>query len=76
MTEIILSAEGTPYSPAAAARVFCIVHEVADGHWGGIGTTFRMADIVAFSNPELPQTERATEARRALEAFRADGGAT
>jgi phenylpyruvate tautomerase PptA (4-oxalocrotonate tautomerase family) len=66
MTEILLEAEGTEYSDAEAGRVYCLVQEVADGFWGGLGTTFRMEDIVAFANPEAPQTAVAERARAAL----------
>lgn len=72
VAEIVLEAEGTPYSDVEAARVFCLVQEVADGFWGGMGTIFRMEDIVAFANPEAPQTEAAEQARAALSQARPD----
>lgn len=68
-TEILLEAEGTEYSPADAGRVFCWVEEIADGHWGGMGTIFRLDDIVAMAVPELPQTVVSLEARAALAEF-------
>lgn len=73
VTEIILEAEDTAYSAAEAARVFCLVHEVADGFWGGLGTTFRVEDIVALANPDAPQTELGVDARRTLEEASAAG---
>lgn len=73
VTEILLRAEGSEFTPAGAARVFCIVHEVPDGHWGGMGRAFRIDDIVAFSNPEAPQTDAAREARDAIAAVGPDG---
>jgi phenylpyruvate tautomerase PptA (4-oxalocrotonate tautomerase family) len=66
LTEIILAAEGTGYEAVDAGRVFCLIHEVADGYWGGMGTIFRMDDIAAFSDGNLPQTETAAAARLAL----------
>jgi phenylpyruvate tautomerase PptA (4-oxalocrotonate tautomerase family) len=66
-TQILLEAEGTELVPGGAGRVFCLIHEVPDGHWGGLGTTFRMEDIVAFANPDMPQTPAAEQARAALE---------
>jgi phenylpyruvate tautomerase PptA (4-oxalocrotonate tautomerase family) len=67
-TEILLEAEGTQFSATDAGRVFCLIHEVADGNWGGLATIFGMEDIVAFANPEAPQTPVAELARAALEA--------
>jgi phenylpyruvate tautomerase PptA (4-oxalocrotonate tautomerase family) len=67
-TEILLEAEGTEFSPAEAGRVYCVIQEVADGFWGGLGTTFRIEDIVAFASPDAPQTAVAEQARAALEA--------
>ena len=66
VSEIVLAAEGTEYSTAEAARVFCIIEEIPDGLWGGMGSVFRMDDIVAFSNPDAPQTENSVAARKAL----------
>jgi phenylpyruvate tautomerase PptA (4-oxalocrotonate tautomerase family) len=66
LTEIILAAEGSHYGAVEAGRVFCLIHEVADGYWGGMGTIFRMDDIAAFADGNLPQTETAAEARMAL----------
>ena len=67
-TEILLEAEGSDPVPGDAGRVYCIIAEVADGFWGGLGTTFRMEDIVAFANPEAQQTPAAEQAREALAA--------
>ena len=63
VTEILLAAEGTDYSDAAAARVYCLVRAVSDGNWGGLGSIFRIEDISAFANRELPQTPAAERAR-------------
>lgn len=65
-TEILLAAEGTEYSDVEAARVYCIVREVSDGYWGGMGTTFQMDDIVATAAPEAPQTAVSEQARKAI----------
>ena len=66
VTEILLAAEGTEYTDAEAGRVFCIIQEVSDGYWGGMGTTFRMEDIVATATPEAPQTPVSETARQAI----------
>jgi phenylpyruvate tautomerase PptA (4-oxalocrotonate tautomerase family) len=68
VTEILLRAEGTGYDDTEAGRVYCIVREVAEGFWGGMGTTFRMEDIAAFAVPELAQTAVSERAREALAA--------
>jgi len=65
-TEILLAAEGTEYDDVEAGRVYCMVREVRDGYWGGMGTTFRMDDIVAVANPEAPQTSVSEQARAAI----------
>jgi phenylpyruvate tautomerase PptA (4-oxalocrotonate tautomerase family) len=66
VAEVLLAAEGTGYSEAEAGRVYCIVREVSDGYWGGMGTTFRMEDIVATATPEAPQTAVSEQARAAI----------
>jgi phenylpyruvate tautomerase PptA (4-oxalocrotonate tautomerase family) len=66
-TEIVLAAEGTAFTTADAARVYCIVREVPDGYWGGAGTTFRIEDVVGTSNSEAPQTARSAEVRAAID---------
>ena len=65
VTEILLDAEGTAYSPAEALRVYCIIREVDDGFWGGFGTTFEMKDIVAVGMPEAGDTPLAAQVREA-----------
>lgn len=66
-TEIVLEAGGSESSPHEAARVYCIVTEVADGYWGGMGRPFHVRDIAALANEQLPQTPLAGEARPVLE---------
>ncbi|MDQ3726148.1 MAG: 4-oxalocrotonate tautomerase [Actinomycetota bacterium] len=66
VAEILLAAEGTEYSDAEACRVYCLVREVSDGYWGGMGTTFRIEDIVATATPEAPQTAVSERARAAI----------
>ena len=73
-TEIVLAAEGTEYSDVEAGRVYCIVREVSDGYWGGLGTTFRMEDIVATATPEAPQTPVSERARAAIGELVAERG--
>jgi phenylpyruvate tautomerase PptA (4-oxalocrotonate tautomerase family) len=66
VTEILLAAEGTAYSEAEAGRVYCLIREVTDGYWGGMGTTFRMDDIVATATPDAAQTPVSEQARAAI----------
>lgn len=74
-TEILLAAEGTDYSDAEAARVYCVLREVQDGYWGGMGSIFRMEDIVATATPEAPQTAVSEQARAAIRDLVAARGA-
>jgi phenylpyruvate tautomerase PptA (4-oxalocrotonate tautomerase family) len=67
VTEILLEAEGTGYTPAEAARVYCLIREIRDGWWGGLGTTFRMEDIIATAVADAPQTEVSEAARAAVD---------
>lgn len=67
VTEILLEAEGTEYSPSDAGRVCCIVSEVKDGFWGSFGTTFRMEDIHSFTSLEAPETPLAHQGQEALD---------
>lgn len=66
VTEILLEAEGTPYSPSEAGRVCCFITEVKDGFWGSFGTTFRMEDIYSFTCVEEPQSPLAHQGQEAL----------
>lgn len=66
VTEVLLAAEGTEYGEVEAGRVYCLVREVSDGYWGGMGTTFRIEDIVATATPEAPQTAVSERARAAI----------
>jgi len=75
VAEILLEAEGGEYSDTEAGRVYCIVGEVGDGYWGGMGTTFRMEDIVATATPEAPQTTVSEQARAAVAALTSRRGA-
>lgn len=65
VTEILLEAEGTPYSAEEALRVYCIMNEVDNGFWGGFGTIFEMKDIVAVGMPEAGDTPLAAQVREA-----------
>jgi phenylpyruvate tautomerase PptA (4-oxalocrotonate tautomerase family) len=75
VAEILLESEGGEYSNAEAGRVYCIVREIRDGYWGGMGTTFRMEDIVATATPEAPQTPVSELARTAIAGLLARRGA-
>lgn len=67
ITEILLEAEGTPYSAGEAGRVCCLITEVKDGFWGSFGTTFRMEDIHSFTSLEAPETPLADQGQAALD---------
>ena len=66
MTQAILDAEGTEYSDQDAGRIFCLIQEINDGFWGGMGEIFTMTDIVNFGAEE-PATDVARRAKAALE---------
>jgi phenylpyruvate tautomerase PptA (4-oxalocrotonate tautomerase family) len=63
-TEIVLEAEGSPYTDLNAGRVWCQITEIREGYWGGLGTIFRMEDIAGFVNDEIPPTPLSERARR------------
>jgi phenylpyruvate tautomerase PptA (4-oxalocrotonate tautomerase family) len=67
VTEIVLEAEGSEYTPANAGRVWCLITEVREGYWGSIGTVLRTEDIAAFANDDLPQTPISLAARAAFD---------
>jgi hypothetical protein len=66
MTDIIRAAEGTEPDELNSLRVMVLIQEIADGSWGGLGTTFTMTDIAAVADETLPQTETSRAARSAL----------
>jgi phenylpyruvate tautomerase PptA (4-oxalocrotonate tautomerase family) len=49
LTDIILEAEGDENAAADAGRVFCVIGEVANGFWGGMGALFPIQDIFDFA---------------------------
>ena len=55
-TRLVLEADGAdPGDAAAAFRVWVIVREVKDGHWGGAGRIFRLRDLAkAITSGTLP----------------------
>lgn len=67
-TKLILKAEGVEDTPENQFRVWCFLHEVPEGKWGGMGTVFRMQDISATVREEEPQTPNSLKARAALAA--------
>lgn len=66
MTEAIFAAEGTEYTDQEAGRVFCLIQEVEDGFWGGMGEIFTLNDIINVGAEE-PATDVARRAKVALE---------
>jgi phenylpyruvate tautomerase PptA (4-oxalocrotonate tautomerase family) len=71
VTEIVLEAEGSPYTDANAGRVWCFINEIDEGFWGGLGTIFKIEDIAGFANDDLPATPLSQRARQALAAHQA-----
>jgi phenylpyruvate tautomerase PptA (4-oxalocrotonate tautomerase family) len=67
VTDILLAAEGTETTPRDEARVQCLVREITDGYWGGLGTTFRMEDIASIAAPEAGDTPLAMQARETID---------
>jgi hypothetical protein len=66
VTEIVLEAEGSAYDDINAGRVWCLITEVPDGYWGGLGEMFRMHDISAYASDEVAPTELSVRARAAF----------
>lgn len=46
LTQLVLQLEGTDDNRLNAARVWVLFHEVPDGHWGGAGQIYRLADLM------------------------------
>jgi phenylpyruvate tautomerase PptA (4-oxalocrotonate tautomerase family) len=70
-TALILKAEGVDAAPENQFRVWCFLHEIPDGTWGGMGTLVRMQDISAFTRDSEPQTPVSTKARAMMAAMMA-----
>jgi phenylpyruvate tautomerase PptA (4-oxalocrotonate tautomerase family) len=47
-TELVLTAEGTAYSPAQAGRVWVQIIEIPNGFWGGFGEIADVMDVATF----------------------------
>jgi phenylpyruvate tautomerase PptA (4-oxalocrotonate tautomerase family) len=60
VTEQVLHAEsgGEKPKPEDLTRVWVIINEITDGHWGGAGRIFRLADIMAFAGASDEEIER------------------
>lgn len=67
VTEIVLEAEGTDYSPAEAWRVWVIMHEVAEGFWSMAGELFRFEDLVSYIASDQMQTNVGSKLRQAAD---------
>jgi phenylpyruvate tautomerase PptA (4-oxalocrotonate tautomerase family) len=67
-TRLILSAEGVDDAPENQFRVWCFLHEVPDGTWGGLGTVVRMQDISAFVRDNEPATPVSIKVRATMAA--------
>jgi hypothetical protein len=66
LTDIILEAEARENGPTDAGRVFCVIGEVANGFWGGMGTLFPIQDIFDFAVNEDGGSEHVQAAREAV----------
>jgi hypothetical protein len=73
-TRLILAAEGVEDTPENQFRVWCFLHEVPDGTWGGMGTVVRMQDISAFVRENEPATPVSTKVRATMAAMIAKAG--
>jgi phenylpyruvate tautomerase PptA (4-oxalocrotonate tautomerase family) len=76
VTEAVLAAEGTEYSPAEAWRVWVIIDEVANGFWGMAGSLFHFEDLVSFIAPDQVKTPVGERLRQAADAALAEEPAT
>ena len=58
VTDLVLAAEGTAYTPEDAFRVWVILREVAEGSWGAAGRIWGFADVIGYivDNPDLGHT--------------------
>jgi phenylpyruvate tautomerase PptA (4-oxalocrotonate tautomerase family) len=65
-TALILKAEGVNDAPENQFRVWCFLHEVPEGTWGGMGTLVRMQDISAFVRADEVQTPVSTKVRATM----------
>jgi hypothetical protein len=66
ITDIILEAEGGENAAADAGRVICVIGEVTNGFWGGMGTLFPIQDIFDFAVNEDGGPEHAQAAGQAV----------
>jgi hypothetical protein len=69
LSEAVLAAEGTDYSPTEAGRVYCLIREIDDGYWGGMGEIFRMEDISSMASPGLHETALGKRAREVVDSL-------
>ena len=61
VTELVLEAEGTPYSANAASRVWVQMREWPEGFWGAFGEIAGLSDIATFASGQ-PRSGQPTEA--------------
>ena len=66
VTDAVLGAEGDTPVGADRGRVYCLIREIADGHWGALGTTVRMEDIASIATAE-EETALASVARESID---------
>lgn len=62
VTEQVVAAQSgdKKASPEDSALVWVIINEIPDGHWGGAGRIFRLADIMSFAGASEEEIERRT----------------
>ncbi len=60
LTQIVLSAAEAPSDPRQAGRVYCLIHEIANGNWGYVGRSVTLRDMLAAAGV-VPDSERYAE---------------
>lgn len=48
MTHKVLEAEGAPFNPMSAGRVWVIFQEIPEGQWAAAGRLYRAQDLISY----------------------------
>ena len=70
VTDAVLAAEGGTPASADRGRVYCLVREISDGHWGALGSTIRMEEIASIASDEQ-ETPLGKQARESIDVLTA-----
>ncbi len=65
LTQAVLATTGAPPDPRQAARVYCLIHEIADGNWGYAGQSVPLRAMLAAAGI-TPTSARYAEVPAAL----------